>query len=89
MEPDQPQHGRPAACFIAQQDSSATFVSPRSHSRKEKFGKAFKLTSFLARAQNSEKQLLASSCLSVCLSVWNNSAPTGWIFVKFDIWVLF
>jgi len=22
---------------------------------------------------------------SVCLSEWNNSAPAGWIFIKFDI----
>ena len=26
-----------------------------------------------------------SVCLSVCLSVWNNSAPTGRIFIKFRI----
>jgi hypothetical protein len=25
-------------------------------------------------------------CLSVC---WNNSAPTGRVFMKFDIWVFF
>ena len=35
----------------------------------------------------------ALSCLSVCLSAhpfaWNNSVPTGWIFLKFDIWVFF
>ena len=31
-----------------------------------------------------EKQILASSCLSVCLSKWNNSAPTGQIFR--EIW---
>jgi len=24
-------------------------------------------------------------CLSVCLSPWNNSAPPGWIFMKFGI----
>jgi hypothetical protein len=33
--------------------------------------------------------LSVSVCLSVCLSVrpsaWNNSAPTGRIFMKFDI----
>jgi len=37
-----------------------------------------------------KKRVLASSCvyvlrLSVCLSAWNNSAPIGRIFVKFDI----
>ena len=30
-----------------------------------------------ACSQNCEKWLLTSSCLSVCLSSWNNSAPTG------------
>jgi len=42
-----------------------------------------------ALSQNWEKRMLASSCLSVCLSAWNNSAPTGRIFLKFDIWVFF
>jgi hypothetical protein len=23
------------------------------------------------------------ACLSVCLSAWNNSTPTGWIWIKF------
>jgi hypothetical protein len=27
--------------------------------------------------------------MSVSLSAWNNSAPTGRIFLKFDIWVFF
>jgi hypothetical protein len=40
---------------------------------------------FLARSQNCEKLLSASSCLSVCLSAWNNSSPTGQISTKFDI----
>jgi len=43
----------------------------------------------LTRTQNYERQLLSSSCLSVrppvCLSTWNNAAPTGRIFIKFDI----
>ena len=25
----------------------------------------------------------------VCPTAWNNVARTGWIFMKFDIWVLF
>ena len=29
------------------------------------------------------------SVMSVCPSAWNNSAPTGRIFMKFDIWVFF
>jgi len=35
--PDRPQYDRPAACVIAQQYSSATFVSLRFHYRKKKF----------------------------------------------------
>jgi hypothetical protein len=44
---------------------------------------------FKTRSQNCGKRLLASSCLSVCPPAWNNSAPTGRIFVKFDIWEFF
>ena len=41
---------------------------------------------FWARSQNSEKRLLASSCLSA----WNNSAPAGRILtLKVHIWVFF
>jgi hypothetical protein len=29
-----------------------------------------------------------SSVMSVCPSAWNNSAPNGWIFMKFYIWAL-
>ena len=44
-----------------------------------------------------EKRLLASSCLSVCLSVapsacvsaWNNFTSTGGIFMKFNILVFY
>jgi len=39
---------------------------------------------FLACSQNCKKWLLALSSLSA----WNNSAPTGWIFMKYDIWSL-
>ena len=46
-------------------------------------------TYFWARSQHCEKPLLASSCLSVCPSAWNNSAPTGRVFMKFDIVVFF
>jgi hypothetical protein len=38
MGPDRPQHACPAASVIAQQYSSATAISLRSHCRKEKFG---------------------------------------------------
>jgi hypothetical protein len=41
--------------------------------------------SYGARLQICEKRLLASLCLSVHLSAWNNSDLTGRIFMKFDI----
>jgi hypothetical protein len=45
--------------------------------------------SFLLGAlQNCEKRILTSPCLPVCPSAWNNSAATGWIFIKFYIWIL-
>jgi len=45
---------------------------------------------FIASSQNCEKRLLASACLSAaCLSAWNNSAPTGRIFMEFDICINF
>jgi len=33
--------------------------------------------------------LCLPTCLSICLSTWSNSAPTEWIFIKFDIWGFF
>ena len=47
--------------------------------------KGILLLRFLARSLNYEKRLLESSFLSVRPSAWNNSAPTGRIFMKFDI----
>jgi hypothetical protein len=40
--------------------------------------------SLLARSENCDKRLISLSCLSVCPSSWDNSAPTGRIFIKFD-----
>ena len=37
---------------------------------------------FQTPSKNCEKRLLASSCLAVQLFSWNNSAPTGRIFMK-------
>jgi hypothetical protein len=42
LQPDRLQRDRPVACVIAQQYSSATFVSSRFHYLKEKFGVRFK-----------------------------------------------
>ena len=41
LEPDRPQHDIPSTCVIAQQHSSATFISRRLYSRKEKIQVAF------------------------------------------------
>jgi hypothetical protein len=40
---------------------------------------------FQVRLQRCKKRILTWSCPSVCLSAWNNSAPTSKIFTKFDI----
>jgi len=40
---------------------------------------------YLVCLQNCVNWLLASSYLSVRPSAWNNSSPTGWIVVKFDL----
>jgi hypothetical protein len=45
-------------------------------------------TSFLGAFANLWKATL-SFVMSVFLSAWNNSAPTGRIFVKFNIWIFF
>ena len=39
--------------------------------------------------QDCKRQQLASSCPSVCLCAWNNSLPTGRIFMKFYICAFF
>ena len=35
------------------------------------------------------RKATSSISMPVCLYIWNNSAPTGWIFMKSDIWVFF
>ena len=40
------------------------------------------VSDFWERSQNCEKQILASSCLSLRLSELNNSGPTGRIFIN-------
>ena len=42
-EPDRQEHNRPAACVLAQQYSSATFVLSRVHTRNEKLGACFNM----------------------------------------------
>jgi hypothetical protein len=46
-------------------------------------------THFQVLSQNCEKWLLALLCLSVCLSTWNRSVPSGRILMRFYIWVFF
>ena len=45
--------------------------------------------SYQTLSKNCEERLPILSCLSVCPSAWKNSAPTGRIFMKFDIWLFF
>ena len=44
---------------------------------------------FWVLSQDCDKRLLASSCLSVRVSAWYNSAPAGQIFMKFGIRIFF
>jgi len=44
---------------------------------------------FLGAVPKLRKVIISFIYLSVRLSAWNTSAPTGWIFMKFDIWVFF
>jgi hypothetical protein len=44
---------------------------------------------FIGATQSCEMLLFASSCLSVRPSAWNNSTPTGHIFMKLDIGGIF
>jgi hypothetical protein len=41
------------------------------------------------RSQHCQKRPSATLCLPARLSAWNNSAPTGRIFMKFGIWGFF
>jgi hypothetical protein len=60
-------------CVIFLSDGIATSVSMR-------------VSSFQALSQNCEKRLLASSCLSVRPSSWNNSTAAGRMFMNTYIW---
>jgi hypothetical protein len=44
---------------------------------------------FRVRSQNCENILLTSLCVFFRLSAWNNWAPVGRIFMKFNIWMFF
>jgi hypothetical protein len=39
--------------------------------------------------ETAKKQLLAPSSLPSSPAKWNTSAPTGWIFMEFDISIFF
>jgi hypothetical protein len=47
------------------------------------------LPQIIRRCTVKKYKMYLSLCLSVRLSAWNNSAPTGGIFMKFDICVPF
>jgi hypothetical protein len=63
-----------------------------SHMNPVHTGHSVSLTSALgsfAKLQMQTVIFVMSVCLSVCPSTWSNSAPTGWIFMKFDILYIF
>ena len=51
----------------------------------------YNMGAFLCRhvCKIAQRRLLVSPCTSVRPPAWNNSASTGRIFMKFDIWVFF
>ena len=53
--------------------------------RKPILKKKAKFLSAFAKLRITIIIFVKSACLSVRPSAWNNSAPTGWIFMKFDI----
>ena len=53
------------------------------HTRDFAFGQPFLGT--FAKLRIATISFFVSVCPSVCLSAWNNSAPTGRLFMKFDI----
>jgi hypothetical protein len=74
LELNKPQHDSPAACFIAQQYSFATFISLRSHSVKEKIAVLFKnFISFFLCFKNCARLKFPSLKLrksgSVCMEI--------------------
>ena len=48
-----------------------------------------KLQGSLGALQNSGKRILASTCLTIRPSAWNNSASKRLISMKSDIWIIF
>ena len=47
------------------------------------------LVTFIQHSNSAEGNATISFVMSVCLSAWNNSVPTGRILMKFDIWRIF
>ena len=76
-------------------ESAATcmFVTMFENKKTLRFFDTFHLCAFRhVRKLEKRDYLLVSSCLFLCLSLpsaWNNSAPTGRGFLKFDIWIFF
>jgi hypothetical protein len=67
-------HGNKAVCQQQSELLGAVRVFLRSYS-----------SFFKAPSQNCEKWLIASSCLPVHMFALNNLAPTGRVFIKFDV----
>ena len=72
--------------FVAQHlNHCATAVRHRSIKTEESFLVMPKLLDAFSKLRKATIGVV----MSVCLSAWNNSAPTGRIFMKFDTWVFF
>ena len=90
MEPDRPQHDRPAACVIAQQYSSASsycaFIATRNNSALVRIIFIVSTVLYFLGAF-ADLWKATNFVLSVCPSAWNNSVLAEKSFIKSDTWV--
>jgi hypothetical protein len=77
--------------FILKYYSDVRLELIRNHEHESDITHSRRLTDVLRRVRKIAKSdyYLRHTCPSVCLSAWNNSAPTGRIIVKFYIYVFF
>jgi hypothetical protein len=68
---------------------SASYPYPETYQTSQRPTIPFQLGSLLMLLGAFAKGFVMSSCRSVCLSAWNNWAPTGRISIKIDILGLF
>ena len=78
--------------YVPQRDTRNKKVRDRTPNEPLIHGQIYSITDALSgvvtKLRKSTLSFVISVCLTVHLSAWNNSTPTGQIFMKFDISVL-